>query len=405
MQADSIHAPPAHSAAPHPDWTWDIFCQVIDNFGDVGVCWRLSADLAARGHTVRLWLDDPQALPWMAPGALEGDWPAISVRPWSEASNPAVLAALAPARVWVESFGCELPESFIAARALGQVASDEVPPVWINLEYLSAESFVERCHGLPSPVMSGPGKGWTKHFFYPGFTPRTGGLLREPGLLQKRSAFDQEARRQWLQRQGIADHGEALVSLFCYASAPVDRLLAQLRALDTPVHLLVTAGQARNVVEQALANKPQAPGQLRISYFPLLPQTEFDALLWACDLNFVRGEDSLVRALWAGRPFVWQIYPQDDGAHRAKLDAFLEKLDAPTEARAWHAQWNGLAPWDAHLALPLKPAQSLQAGQSGGWWAWAQAVPQQLAQQSDLVSQLCGFVQAVAPPDQNKKTR
>ena len=31
---------------------WDIFCQVIDNHGDVGVCWRLARELAARGHTV-----------------------------------------------------------------------------------------------------------------------------------------------------------------------------------------------------------------------------------------------------------------------------------------------------------------------------------------------------------------
>ena len=413
MQAPSSATPPPPPAAHPAVWRWDIFCQVIDNLGDVGVCWRLTANLAARGHTVRLWLDDPQALPWMAPGALEGNWPGVTVHPWSQASDPAVLADLAPAQVWVESFGCNLPEAFVAARTRAQAASGQVPPAWINLEYLSAEGFVERCHGLSSPVMSGPAKGWTKHFFYPGFTQRTGGLLREPGLLQQRSGFGQAARRQWLQTQGITDHGEALVSLFCYTAAPVDRLLAQLRALDEPVHLLVTAGQARGVMEQVLARAaaqaPGQPGHLRISYLPLLPQTEFDTLLWACDLNFVRGEDSLVRALWAGRPFVWQIYPQDDGAHRAKLDAFLETLAAPPEVRAWHAQWNGMAPWQAHLPLPLHApphgGQALAPGQPGSWRAWAQAVPQQLAQQIDLVSQLCDFVRAVVAPDKKKKTR
>jgi len=383
---------------------------VIDNLGDVGVCWRLAADLAARGHSVRLWLDDASALPWIAPGALEGAWPNITVRPWRDASAPTVLATLAPAQVWVESFGCELPHAFVAARARLQAASGVAAPAWINLEYLSAERFVDRCHRLPSPVMSGPAQGWTKHFFYPGFTARTGGLLRESDLLRQRAAFDPAARSPWLHGLGMADHGEALVSLFCYASAPVDHLLAQLRAMHTPVHLLVTAGQARDAVEQALSRaNPCAPGALRISYLPLLAQTTFDALLWACDLNFVRGEDSVVRALWAGRPFVWQIYPQHDGAHRAKLAAFLETLDAPPEVRAWHAQWNELAKWDTSLpsvlARPSSAELPAEAGQSRPWTAWAQGLAPHLAQQTDLAGQLCGFVQTCLAADPAKKTR
>jgi uncharacterized repeat protein (TIGR03837 family) len=405
MQADPLSVPPD---SVH---TWDIFCQVIDNFGDVGVCWRLSADLAARGHTVRLWLDDPQALRWMAPGAMEGSWPGITVRPWHAASDGAALSALGPAHVWVESFGCQLPPAFVAARAQ---ASFHQAPVWINLEYLSAEAYAERCHGLPSPLMSGPAKGWTKYFFYPGFTPGTGGLLREPGLIDPRSSAAPVGRRAWLQSRGVEDRGETLVSLFCYASAPVDLLLAQLASLNKPVHLLVTAGQAARSVEQALALKHQGANPLRITYVPLLPQTEFDALLCACDLNFVRGEDSLVRALWAGRPFIWQIYPQDDGAHRAKLQAFLETLDAPAQVRAWHAQWNWLAPWDARLALPLplhptdspaSHAQAQEAGLARDWLRWARALPKQLAHQTDLTSQLCGFVEGIAVTGQQKKTR
>ena len=44
---------------------WDVFVRVIDNYGDVGVCWRLACGLAARGEQVRLWLDDLTALDWM----------------------------------------------------------------------------------------------------------------------------------------------------------------------------------------------------------------------------------------------------------------------------------------------------------------------------------------------------
>jgi len=376
---------------------WDIFCRVIDNFGDVGVCWRLAADLAARGHMVRLWLDDAQALAWMAPGALESQWPGITVHPWSDASKPEVLSTLTPAQVWVEGFGCELPDAFVAWRALAQAAA----PLWINLEYLSAESFVERSHGLPSPVMSGPAKGWTKHFFYPGFTPRTGGLLREPGLLTQRCDFGRDQRPAFLQSLGVVDHGEALVSLFCYAHAPVAELLTQLRGWQADVHLLVTHGQAAGAVRAALEQAPQRGEGLRITYLPLFSQTMFDQLLWISDLNFVRGEDSLVRALWAARPFVWQIYPQNDGAHSAKLDAFLSVLDAPKAVREWHSQWNS---WDTvGLDFPLPLGNSTPG--AAAWQAWAAGLAPRLVQQADLVSQLCTFVQAVPSLVQVPKTR
>jgi len=374
---------PQHPQKPSDAlWLWDVFCQVIDNFGDVGVCWRLAADLAARGHTVRLWLDDTQALTWMAPGALQGHWPGISVWAWSDASHTQVLQALAPAQVWVESFGCELPSAFVAARA--NAVSKTSPPVWINLEYLSAEGFVERCHALPSPVMSGPAKGWTKDFFYPGFVPATGGLLRESGLLERRGSFGSAQRYMFLQGLGLADEGDMLVSLFCYDSAPVAQLLAQLSSQTRPVHLLVTAGKASGLVERALAQWHGGRGMLRVSLLPLLSQTDFDQLLWTCDLNFVRGEDSLVRALWAGQPFVWQIYPQDDGVHRAKLAALLDTLDAPALVRSWHAQWNGMVPWRGDVPLPLDAQVP--------WRTWARAVQHGLAKQTDLVSGLLGFV-------------
>ena len=370
---------------------------MIDNFGDVGVCWRLAADLAARGHTVRLWLDDARALAWMAPGALEGRWPGVTVQPWSAASDPGVLSTLRPAQVWIEGFGCELPEAFVAWRA----GTTEPAPIWINLEYLSAESFVERSHGLPSPLMSGPAKGWIKHFFYPGFTPRTGGLLREPDLSAQRNTFGSDGRQAFLQGLGIADHGEALVTLFCYANAPVAELLAKLQSVRQGVHLLVTHGQAASAVKTALERAPKAAEGLRITHLPLLSQTLFDQLLWVSDLNFVRGEDSLVRALWAGRPFVWQIYPQQDAAHLTKLEAFLSETNAHGPTRDWHLQWNSVGAVRANAPLPL--GNSTQ--DSAVWQAWAAALAPRLAQQADLVTQLCAFVQGVASEGQAPKTR
>ena len=81
---------------------------------------------------------------------------------------------------------------------------------------------------------------------------------------------------------------------------------------------------------------------MRWSYLPFMSQLDFDHLLWACDINFVRGEDSLVRAIWASKPFVWQIYPQDDGAHAPKLEAFMQAVQLPAAAQKWQGLWNGL---------------------------------------------------------------
>jgi len=239
------------------------------------------------------------------------------------------------------------------------------PPVWINLEYLSAEDWVERSHGLPSPQ---PG-GLTKWFFFPGYTPRTGGLLREPGLLADRAAFDRTA---WLAAQGLAPRpGERVVSLFCYDNPAIGALLRALA--DAPTLLLLTPGAAQR-------GAFEAPAGVRTFALPWLTQPMYDRLLWASDLNFVRGEDSLVRAIWAGAPFVWQIYPQADGVHERKLHALLGRMPAVPGLEALWRAWNGLDP-----AWPAWP-------DSADWRLACEAFRAALAAEANLVSQLLQFV-------------
>jgi len=344
---------------------WDIFCTVIDNHGDLGVCWRLARQLQSAGQRVRLWVDDASALAWMAPDAAQQA--GIELWAWAQACDPAKLGTLPPADVWVEAFGCEIPQAFVAHGA----ATRSQQPAWINLEYLSAEDWVPRMHRLPSPVMSGPAKGWTKTFFYPGFTEDTGGLLREADLLARHQAFDRAAwRAQYA--PGLAPGG-LLISLFCYEPDGLPQLLAQL--VGTPHHLLVTPGRALAAVQQVLAGMAAQPNW---SALPYTSQDGFDEMLWACDLNLVRGEDSLVRALWAGQPFIWHIYPQDDNAHHAKLAAFLDWLQAPQSLRQAHRVWNGVARGE----LPALDARLLAE-----WTACAQAARQGLFEQKDLIRQ------------------
>ena len=371
---------------------WDIFCKVIDNHGDLGVCWRLARQLAGLGERVRLWVDDASALAWMAPEGCAG----VRVIDWSDPAAVSAAAAEPAPRVLIEAFGCD-PAPALIARFAAASAADGAPRAWINLEYLSAEPYVERLHGLPSPVFREPGAGLTKRFFYPGFTPATGGLLRETGLSAERDAFqaDRDAQEAFLRGLGVADsllslrrNGARTVSLFCYPSAPVDALARALAATPGATLLLVPEGVAPRL-ETACA----VPGGPAVARLPFVAQPDFDRILWCADLNFVRGEDSFVRAAWAARPLAWQIYPQDENIHLEKLDAWLARYPAPEPAvdliRAWNQEDAGAAA-EAALVAALRP---------GPWQAWNQAARDWDAAQAarpDLAENLAGFCAELA---------
>jgi uncharacterized repeat protein (TIGR03837 family) len=224
--------------------------------------------------------------------------------------------------------------------------------------------------------MSGPAKGWTKTFFYPGFTPDTGGLLREADLLTRQQGFNRLAWRQ--QHAPNLAPGGLLISLFCYEPAALPQLLAQM--VGTPHHLLVTPGRPMAAVQQALEGMAVHP---HWSALPYTDQNGFDNMLWACDLNFVRGEDSLVRALWAGQAFIWHIYPQDDNAHHAKLEAFLDWLQAPESLRRAHRVWNEVECGNLH---------AISSAVLTDWTSCARNARQQLLEQTDLIRQLRSIV-------------
>ena len=47
----------------------DLFCRVVDNYGDIGVCWRLARQLDTEHDCkVRLIVDDLAAFRFIAPG-------------------------------------------------------------------------------------------------------------------------------------------------------------------------------------------------------------------------------------------------------------------------------------------------------------------------------------------------
>lgn len=329
--------------------TLALFCKVVDNFGDIGICWRLARQLQQEhGVAVTLWVDDlpsfrricPEVRDDLATQQVGG----VAVRHWSGQDGEFGVADIAD--IVIEFFGCDIPPGYIAAMAQCQPR-----PVWLNLEGLSAEEWVEGCHTLPS---SHPRLPLTKHFFYPGFTDKTGGLLYEAGLDAQRRVFqsDPQAIAAFLAPLGVkpAELVSTKVSLFCYPHAPVAELFEVWRRGDAAVTCLVPEGVASEAVA-AFLGVPAAPGAARthgaltVRVLPFVPQPDYDRLLWACDLNFVRGEDSVVRAQWAGRPFVWHIYPQDEDLHHVKLRAFLKRYAADCAGLSdFSLCWNGAAP-------------------------------------------------------------
>ena len=316
---------------------WDIFCRVIDNYGDIGICWRLARQLVMEhGRRVRLWVDDLGSLkplcPEIDPGKDRQRVQGIEICLWHEAA----AAVDHPGEVIIEAFACELPAAFQAA-----MAQSVQKPCWINLEYLTAETWAEDCHGLASPHPTLP---LTKYFFFPGFSRRTGGLLREARLLAIRDCYQQQLQP--------ADALE--ISLFCYETAPVAALLAALAKSPIPVICHVPPGKPLAAVKKNLdGTGPWQLGKARIQPIPFLALDDYDRLLWRCSLNFVRGEDSFVRAEWAARPFVWQVYQQEQDAHLEKLAAFLDCYCAAMPAalavivRDMFTAWNTGAGLDA----------------------------------------------------------
>jgi uncharacterized repeat protein (TIGR03837 family) len=364
---------------------WDIFCRIIDNYGDIGVCWRLARQLQQEhGMHVRLWVDDLQVAQRLIP-AIQPALPSQFVDQVEISLWEACFPETVPADVVIEAFACDIPQTYLTAMA-------DSKPVWLNLEYLSAEPWVRDFHLKPSPHARLP---LTKYFYFPGFAAETGGLLREQGLIAAREAFQGSAELQaaFCERFGITELGTK-VSLFCYPHAAIAALLDDMATSSSPVHCLISdprlAARAEDWLGESLAiGKVVTKGRLSLQQLPFLSQQDYDRLLWLCALNFVRGEDSWLRAIWAARPFVWQPYRQEEEAHLAKLEAFLDVYNAPLDDEARQALSDIHRRWaEGHWrAGDIKVVRQ----RSGALQTHATHACQQLASQPDLVAKLVIF--------------
>ncbi|WP_314309054.1 elongation factor P maturation arginine rhamnosyltransferase EarP [Kingella denitrificans] len=354
-----------------------LFCTVIDNFGDIGVSWRLARQLQQRlGWQVCLWLDDLAALRTIVPDApekLPARHDGIELRAW-QAGVQADMQGIPKPHIIIETFACDLPAAVLSAIR-------QTRAVWLNWEYLSAEDWAVRTHAMSSLQADG----YPKYFWQMGFVPESGGLLRETDTPPD------------VPRRG---EGESSLHLFAfgYAGGVWAKWCAAWQDALQPVTLHV----AGNPVWQSLPNDltehgGAAESSLHVCRQDFVPQSEFDRLLQRHDVLIIRGEDSFVRAQLAGRPFFWHIYPQEAQAHLDKLDAF------------WQLYWRQAQAADdivrAHtvLSLELNGAHTLSDGERVEAWrtlllrreAWQRAArqwQQYLYAQSDAATRLAQWL-------------
>lgn len=322
---------------------WDIFCKIVDNFGDIGVCWRLARQLHhEHGIQVRLWIDDlniaKQLIPALHAAKRTQLIDHVTIAAWDADTRFEQAADTV-----IEGFGCELPAAYMALM--------QPDTAWVNLEYLSAEPWVEGFHAHNSK------RGHlTRHFFFPGFTTATGGLLRERGITETNQKFAGSRQLQadfFRQLNLAADETDTAlkVSLFSYPHAPINDLLSAIADSDKKTVCYVPATSILPKLAEFFskasisAGDQLIRGSLTVHVLPFLSQPGYDKLLASCDINFVRGEDSWIRAIWAGKPFIWQPYLQSEDTHHIKLQAFLDLFysgcnePAQKAAYAMHRQW------------------------------------------------------------------
>jgi uncharacterized repeat protein (TIGR03837 family) len=319
----------------------DIFCRVLDNYGDAGVTLRLAKALSAYRPDLELRIvtDDvpvfARLFPGLRPNAdlqTAGGWTVIRWnRPWEG-------FAKRRARAVIETFACGFPDHY--TRILFD-PEDPAPRQIVNLEYLTAEPYAEEFHLLPSLT---PVPQVRKHFFLPGFTPDTGGLILDPAYIALkhrlsdrqdtggRDRSGERAReRLRISRElglpasvsGGRDSERFRIMLFSY---PRDftPLVETLAAWDRGVEVIAAEGQAADKFFGAWTDAGRPFPAYRI---PFVSQADFDRLILTSDFLVVRGEESLARACLSGIPFVWHAYPLEDGFQRVKVEALLARLE------------------------------------------------------------------------------
>ncbi|MCL2689410.1 MAG: elongation factor P maturation arginine rhamnosyltransferase EarP [Chitinispirillia bacterium] len=322
----------------------DIFCNCIDNFGDAGVVYRFAKEFNVKHPQcrIRVFIDSKETLQTIVkeidPNQLIQEHESITYIS-TLALREELNNDLGVADIMVEAFACHIPEPLL------ELAYDKSKLI-INLEYLSAENWVDDYHLKESLLGRGSVR---KFFFMPGFRKTTGGLILNSRLksMLADNNFDRfkvlnALLSPFCNFHNVVDlqEDELIGTVFTYKRG-FDSLLVDLAALNHETTLLIFGEKSKESISASLnrllgdqyceSGKKQYPQEYRyknikLIYMPFIDQHSYDTLLCCTDFNIVRGEDSLARAVLSGKPFIWNAYIQDEKYQQVKVKALLETM-------------------------------------------------------------------------------
>ena len=252
-----------------------VLCKVVDNYGDIGVCWRMCRRIKKLNpqNTISLIVDNLVSFNRICDSvdveAAFQNVQGVDVYNWNNADvcyGQFVQNDGERLSVILECFQCGRPDWM--EKILFEEKLNHTVQI-IMIDYLTAEKYAEDFHCLKSLTRSAKVQ---KVNFMPGFTERTGGLI-------------------------IDDEWEKLPEY----------------NKDGPILQFIYNGKGAELLPEG---KP----------LPYMNQTDWDKMMKNCSALIIRGEESMSRACLSGIPFIWQAYPQTEEYQMVKVRALLERM-------------------------------------------------------------------------------
>ena len=309
----------------------DIFCEIIDNFGDIGVVYRISKELKKifQNVRIRIVLNRLEEFKAINKKVKDVDYQEIDgLICVTEKYVKENMESFGVSDVFIEAFGCNVPEEYVKA-------AKENSKLWINLEYLSGEKWIEDFHLCESLIDS---KTLKKIFFMPGFSEKSGGVIIDSGFLE-RMKFGKENRDEVLKKyfKDFDLKDKFIGTVFSYEKN-FENLLETLKNYEKETVLLLMGEKTQKSFSEILKKNLTEDygnivkyGKITMIYSDFFSQEEYEEIISASDFNFTRGEDSFVRGIILGKPFMWHIYLQEEKAHMDKIKAFTERFKESVE--------------------------------------------------------------------------